>query len=110
MTNLTPASGVYTTILMGAGAIGFATAAPRTGYGTELLRKPDAGNGGGQTTLHSRMNVGIHPLGYAWSDGTGGSAIAADSSSIAEPVRCCPLVSCHVTAQVCAAGVPHISK
>lgn len=82
--NLTPASGVYTTILMGAGALGFATSAPRLGYGTELARVPAAGNGGGQSILHSRMNVGIHPLGYAWSDGSGGSAIAADSPSIAE--------------------------
>ncbi len=82
--NLTPASGVYTTILMGAAAVGFATSAPRTGYGTELFRKPDAGNGGGQTTLHSRMNVGVHPLGYAWSDGTGGSAVAGDSPTIAD--------------------------
>jgi hypothetical protein len=82
--NLTPAAGVYTTILMGQGALGFAASEPRTGYGTELFRKPDAGNGGGQTTLHSRMNVGIHPLGYAWSDGSGGSAIAGDSPSIAD--------------------------
>lgn len=82
--NLSPSSGVFTTILMGAGALGFATSAPRTGYGTELFRKPDAGNGGGQTTLHSRLNVGIHPLGHAWSDGTGGSAIAADSPSVAD--------------------------
>jgi hypothetical protein len=82
--NLTPASGVYTTILMGAGAIGFGASAPRTGYGTELFRVPAAGNGGGQTVLHSRMNSAIHPLGYAWTDGTGGSAIAGDSPSIAD--------------------------
>jgi len=82
--NLTPAAGVYTTILMGAGAIGYAMAPPRTGYGTELFRVPAAGNGGGQTLLHSRVNVGIHPLGYAWTDGTGGSAIAGDSPSIAD--------------------------
>jgi hypothetical protein len=82
--NLTPASGVYTTILMGAGAIGFGASAPRTGYGTELFRVRAAGNGGGQTVLHSRMNSAIHPLGYAWTDGTGGSAIAGDSPSIAD--------------------------
>ena len=82
--NLTPAAGVYTTILMGAGAIGFGASAPRTGYGTELFRVPAAGNGGGQTVLHSRMNSAIHPLGYAWTDGTGGSAIAGDSPSIAD--------------------------
>ena len=82
--NLSPANGVYTTILMGAGAIGYGASAPRTGYGTELFRVPAAGNGGGQTVLHSRLNVGLHPLGYAWTDGTGGNAIAGDSPSIAD--------------------------
>jgi hypothetical protein len=82
--NLTPANGIYTTILMGNSALGYAMAPPRTGYGTELFRVPAAGNGGGQTVLHSRFNVGIHPLGYAWTDGTGGSAIAGDSPSIAD--------------------------
>lgn len=82
--NLTPAAGVYTTILMGPGAVGFGAAEPRLGYGTELFRVPAAGNGGGQTTLHSRFNVGIHPLGFAWNDGTGGTAIAGDSPTIAD--------------------------
>jgi len=82
--NLTPSAGVYTTILMGNGAVGFGAAEPRVGFGTELFRVPSAGNGGGQTVLHSRMNVGIHPLGFAWSDGTSGTAIAGDSPTIAE--------------------------
>jgi hypothetical protein len=82
--NLSPAAGVYTTILFGLGAIGFAATEPRLGYGTELFRIPAAGNGGGQSTLHSRFNVGIHPLGYAWNDGTGGAAIAGDSPSLAD--------------------------
>ena len=30
------------------------------------------------------MNMAIHPLGFAWSDGTGGSAIAGKSPTIAE--------------------------
>ena len=82
--NLSPASGVYTTILFGAGAIGFGVAEPRTGYGTELHRIPESGNGGGQTVLHSRFNIGLHPLGYAWNDGTGATAIAGDSPAIAD--------------------------
>ena len=82
--NLTPASGVYTTVLLGPGAVGFGASAPNTGYGTEIFRAPASGNGGGQTTLYSRMNVGIHPLGFAWSDGSGGSAIAGDSPTLAE--------------------------
>lgn len=82
--NLTPASGVYTTILLGPGAVGFGASEPNTGYGTELFRAPSQGNGGGNTTLFSRMNVGIHPLGFAWSDGSGGTAIAGDSPTLAE--------------------------
>jgi hypothetical protein len=82
--NLSPAAGIYTTILMGPGAIGFGASEPRLGFGTELFRVPAAGNGGGQTTLHSRFNVGIHPLGFAWNDGTGGTAIAGDSPTIAD--------------------------
>jgi len=82
--NLSPAAGVYTTILFGFGAVGFAATEPRTGYGTELFRTPAAGNGGGQTTLHSRFNVGIHPLGFAWNDGSGGGAIAGDSPTLAD--------------------------
>lgn len=81
---LTPAAGVYTTILFGLGAVGFGMSAPRTGYGTELFRVPAAGNGGGQTVLHSRFNVGLHPLGFAWADGAGANAIAGDSPTIAE--------------------------
>jgi hypothetical protein len=82
--SLTPANGYYTTILFGNGAIGYGASAPNTGYGTEVYRAPAAGNGGGQTTLHSRMNMAIHPLGFAWNDGTGGSAIAGESPTIAD--------------------------
>jgi hypothetical protein len=72
---LTPASGIYTTILFGPAAVGYAATEPRTGYGTELFRVPSAGNGGGQTTLHSRFNVAIHPLGFKFVSGS----VAGDS-------------------------------
>jgi hypothetical protein len=79
--NLTTATaGVYLTILFGPGAVGYAVTAPRVGYGTELYRYPSAGNGGGQSVLHSRVNVAIHPLGFAFT----GTTVAADSPSIAE--------------------------
>jgi hypothetical protein len=46
--NLTTATaGVYITILFGPGALGWAVAEPRTGFGTELFRTPNLGNGGG---------------------------------------------------------------
>jgi hypothetical protein len=78
--NLSPASGIYTTILMWPGAVGFAVAPPRTGYGTEIFRIPSAGNGGGQTVLHSRLNMAMHPLGFAFT----GASVAGDSPSRAE--------------------------
>jgi hypothetical protein len=65
---------------MGPGAIGFAVSEPETGYGTELFRIPAAGNGGGQTVLHSRFNVALHPLGYKWN----ATSVAGVSPTIAE--------------------------
>ena len=76
----TATAGVYVTILFGPGAVGFAVAEPRTGYGTEIWRTPAAGNGGGQTTLHSRFDVAIHPLGFAWTN----SSVASVSPVQAE--------------------------
>ena len=64
--NLSPASGVYTTVLMGYGAIGYGLTAPRVAPGTEVFHWPQAGNGGSQDTLHSRVNLALHPLGYQW--------------------------------------------
>lgn len=78
--NLTPTAGVYITVLMGMGAFGYAVAEPRTGYGTELARIPAAGNGGGQSVLHSRMNVALHPLGFTFT----GTSVAGDSPTQAE--------------------------
>ncbi len=78
--NLSPAAGVYTTILMGPGAVGYAVSEPRTGYGTELFRIPGAGNGGGQSVLHSRFNLAMHPLGFTFT----GASVAGDSPTRAE--------------------------
>lgn len=64
--SLTPAAGIYTSILFGPAAVGFGVSEPRTGYGTELHRIPSSGNGGGQSVLHSRFDVAIHPLGFAF--------------------------------------------
>lgn len=80
----TSASGVYVSILFGEGAVGFALAPPRTGYGTEIWRQPGAGNGSGLTELHSRLNMTIHPLGFSWNDGTGENALALGSPLISD--------------------------
>jgi hypothetical protein len=77
---VTATEGVYITVLFGPGAVGFAVAEPRTGYGTEIWRTPAAGNGGGQTTLHSRMEVALHPLGFAFT----GASVASVSPVQAE--------------------------
>ncbi|MNR09522.1 hypothetical protein D3C85_1257260 [compost metagenome] len=73
-------TGVYTSALFGAGAVGYGLTAPRIAAGTEVENLPSAGKGGGQQILHSRVNLAIHPAGFAWVEGT----IAGDSPSIAE--------------------------
>ena len=75
-----PAVWAYTTVLFGAGAIGYALTAPRIAQGTEIENIPASGNGGGQQILHSRVNLAIHPLGYQWKE----SSVAADSPSTEE--------------------------
>jgi hypothetical protein len=82
--NLSPAAGFYMTVLFGPGAIGFGISTPTQGYGTELQRVPAAGNGGGQSILHSRFNIACHPLGFAWNDAPAGNAIVGDSPTIAD--------------------------
>lgn len=73
-------AGVYTSALFGAGAVGYGLTAPRIAAGTEVENLPSAGKGGGQQILHSRVNLAVHPAGFAWVEGT----IAGDSPSIAE--------------------------
>ena len=68
----------YTCILFGAGM--FAHADGRTEEPSELDRTPASGNGGGQTTLYSRVNRLIHPLGYDWVD----ASRSAPTASYAE--------------------------
>ncbi len=74
------ASGDYTTVLFGRGAVGYAMAAPVVADGTEVESLPSAGNGGGQQVLHSRVNLGVHPAGFGWVEGT----VASESPTLAE--------------------------
>ena len=78
--NLSPAAGVYTTVLMGYAAIGYGLTAPRVAPGTEVFHWPSAGNGGSQDTLHTRVNLALHPLGYQWVENN----LATQSPSIAD--------------------------
>lgn len=70
----------YTSVLFGAGAVGYGLTAPAIAEGTEVENIPGAGNGGGQQILHSRVNLAVHPAGFAWVEGT----LAGDSPTIAE--------------------------
>ena len=74
------ATGNYTTVLFGPGAVGYGASEPRIAAGTEIENAPSAGNGGGQQTLHSRMNMAIHPLGFCWKE----VAVAGKSPTMAE--------------------------
>ncbi|MGL4357078.1 MAG: major capsid protein, partial [Aeromonas popoffii] len=74
------AAGVYTSFLLGAGAIGFGMADPKAAKGVEVKSDPDAGNGGGAETLYSRVNMAIHPLGFQWKE----AEVVGDSPTIAE--------------------------
>lgn len=74
------ANGNYTSVLFGPGAVGYGVTAPRIAAATEVENAPSAGNGGGQQTLHSRLNVAIHPLGFTWKE----FAVVGDSPTIAE--------------------------
>ena len=58
----------YTCVLFGEGV--FAHADGETEFPSELYRAPAAGDGGGQSTLHSRVNRLIHPMGFDWVDNT----------------------------------------
>lgn len=74
------AAGKYTSVLFGPGAVGYGMSEPTVAPGTEVFNQPAAGNGAGQQTLHSRVNLAIHPLGFQWKETT----IAGGSPSIAE--------------------------
>lgn len=77
-------TGKYTSVLFGAGAVGYGLAAPRQSEGTEVENLPNAGNGGGQQVLHSRVNLALHPAGFTWSDSTSPNAVAGESPTITE--------------------------
>lgn len=68
----------YTVAMFGMGAFGWAPG--KVMVPSELDRKPDSGNGGGEDVLYSRRNELIHPLGFSFTDTTvtGQSATRAE--------------------------------
>jgi hypothetical protein len=79
-----PKSGaVYNTWIFGAGAVRLGVSTPKVP--TEVERNPNAGNGGGQETLYSRVEWAIHPVGmkYAGTAPSGGPSVASTSNNLA---------------------------
>jgi len=68
----------YTTILFTSGAIG--TGNGKVDMPTELERKPDTGNGGGQEIIYSRESKVFHPYGFSFTS----ASVAAESPTAAE--------------------------
>lgn len=68
----------YTSVLFGAGAIGYGEGSPTVPV--EVDRDPEQGNGGGVETLYSRKTALLHPFGYAFNS----ASVAGISPSLAE--------------------------
>lgn len=68
---------VYYSYLFGPGAVAMGTANARVPY--EVDRNPEAGNGGGEEVLYSRVSAMIHPQGFQWTgpSGAGNPTMAA---------------------------------
>jgi hypothetical protein len=73
-------AGNYTSVLFSPGVFGYGMTPPRVAAGTEIENIPGAGNGGGQQALHSRVNLALHPQGFAWKE----VSVVGDSPTIAE--------------------------
>lgn len=70
----------YTSILFGAGAVESGEGNMPNTIASELDRKPEAGNGGGETRLFSRRTDIIMPVGFSWTDTT----VAGQTATYAE--------------------------
>lgn len=68
----------YTSVLFGAGSV--ASGNGMVENPSELDRLPSAGNGGGQSVIHSRRSDIIHPLGFSFTS----AAVAGQSATLAE--------------------------
>jgi hypothetical protein len=69
----------YTTILFAQGAFGYGIG--RTEVPSEMFRKPDSGNGGGEDIIHTRRNPLIHPQGFAF---TSVNVVSGNTATLAE--------------------------
>lgn len=69
----------YTCALFGTGAFLWGYAEPAD-MASEIDRKPETGNGGGQEIIYSRRQDIIHPVGFQFTS----SSVAGESSTLAE--------------------------
>lgn len=77
-------SGVYESWLFGAGAVRLGVGTPKVP--TEVDRKPEAGQGGGEERLYSRTEWCLHPVGHRFavaSPAIGGPSNASTSGNLA---------------------------
>jgi hypothetical protein len=58
------ATSIYDTWIFGLGAMQWGVGTPK--QATEVAREPQAGNGGGQEILFSRLEWSLHPRGHAY--------------------------------------------
>lgn len=70
----------YTSILFGAGAVESGEGNMPNTLASEMDRKAESGNGGGETRIFSRRTDIIMPVGFSWTDTT----VAGQSASYAE--------------------------
>lgn len=68
----------YTSVLFGDAVFGMADT--KVLNASEMKRDPDAGNGGGQDTIHSRVANVLHPMGFSFLS----ASVAAASATYAE--------------------------
>lgn len=75
--------GVFQSWLYGAGAFRFGAGSPAVP--TEMERKPDSGNGGGQEILYNRVEWCLHAVGHAYigTSPNGGPSNAATANNLA---------------------------
>ena len=74
---------VYDTWLFGMGAVRYGTGSAKVP--TEVDRKPEAGDGGGQEILYNRVELCLHPVGHAYvgTAPSGGPSNAATANNLA---------------------------
>jgi len=77
----TGANPVYTTILFAPDAFAYGSGVPE--MPSEIERKPDSGNGGGEEILYSRVTEIVHPWGFAFAS-AGLAGQSADYSELSD--------------------------